>query len=74
MYKGTSLWNPVTRFGRPMDISHGREPDHIFDKTTAVVDAVSSNSDYNDKTDFYIGGKIRNLSAKIMQEVDHLWT
>ena len=30
MDKGASIWNPSTRVGRPMDVTHGSAPDHIY--------------------------------------------
>ena len=54
LYKGAGLWNPATRFGSPMDVSHWSAPDHIFEKNTVVGDAVSAKSHYNHKTYFDI--------------------
>ena len=39
-----------------------------------VGDSVVAKSYYNYKTDFKFGNKIRSLSAKRMQVVEHLWT
>ena len=50
--KGTSLWTPATRVGRPTDVSHWSMSEHIFGKYTAVRNAVIKKSDYNNKTDF----------------------
>ena len=50
--KGSSIWTPVTIFGRPMDVTHWSARDQIFGKTTPVGDVVSAKSDYNYKTDF----------------------
>ena len=72
MDKGASLWNPSSRVGRPTDVTHGSAPDHIK-KNTAVGDAVSAKSDYKYEPILKFGGKTRNLSAKRMQGVDHLW-
>ena len=72
--KGASIWTPTTRFGRPTYVNHCSAPDHNFGKTTATGDAVSAKSDYNYKNDFKNWKEIRNLSAKIMQRSDHLWT
>ena len=52
--KDASLWTPATRIGRPTDVAHGSTPDHIFEKNTAVGDAVSAKSDNNYKTYFEI--------------------
>ena len=72
--KDASLWTPAIRVGRPIDVAHGSTLDHIFEKNTAVGDAVSAKSDYNYKTGLKLGGKIRNFSAKRIQGVKHLWT
>ena len=74
MDKGASIWTPATIIGRPTDVAHGSAPDQIFGKNTAVGDAVREKSDYNYKTNLKFGGKTRNLSAKRIQGVDHLWT
>ena len=55
--KGTSLWTPASGVGRLMDVTYWSAPDHIFGKTTSVVDAVRTKSDYNYKTDFEIWRK-----------------
>ena len=52
--KGASLWTPATRVGRPADVAHGSVSDLIPLKTTVVRENVSSKSDYNYKTGFYI--------------------
>ena len=72
--KGARIWIPATIVRRPMDVAHWSAPDHIYQKTTAVGDAVSAKSDYTIKLILKIGRKISNLSAKRMQGVDHLWT
>ena len=74
LYKGTSIWTPATRVGRHMDVAHWSAPDHIFGKTIAVIDNVSTKSDYNCKTDFDIWREMSNLGAKISQGVNNLWT
>ena len=72
LYIGAGLWTPANRVVRHTDFAHWRAPDHIFGETTVVGDAVSAKSDYNYKTDFE--RRIRNLSTKIMQGFEQLWT
>ena len=67
--KGSNLWTPSIRV-----VSYWSAPDHIFGKLQQLETLWVQSQTKTIKLILKPGGKIKNLRAKIMQGVDHLWT